>query len=603
MKHIFRALEFFRADLKRILLAVLLLVLSTVSSLLKPWPLALIVDSVLGAKPLPSWFPEALSQMDRSILLPVLILFLFAIHSSQGLLNSWQNFMSIEVGLRGLARVRRELFSQLQRLSMRFHQGASQGDVIYRATWDTYAFQTLMQQGVFTLLTASLSLVLMLAVMWQLNSRLALMALGFVPVLVLTMKFFGKQMKDRSLAAHQADSRVASLFQQSIVAWPLIQSFTRQPDEETRFAEETQTALQKRKAQHGWEVIYWLVIALLFGLGTAGLIWLGVRQVLSGQLSLGELLIFVAYLAQWYEPLNQLSHVGTTVSDAAAGTHRVFELLDTPEEVRDVPNARPVAAAKTRGDVAPPGSTVAPLWVQGRLAFDQVSFGYNPHRLVLREVRFEIKPGESVAIIGPSGAGKTTLLQLLPRFYDPTAGAVRLDGADLRELRLADVRAQVALVFQEPLLLAATVAENIAYGKPEASPLEIEAAARAAFAHDFILQLPDQYQTRIGEGGVRLSVGEKQRLNLARAFLKNAPILALDEPTSALDSESEQAVVTSLNALMRDRTTLVVAHRFSTIKKVDRLVVLESGRITEMGSMEELLGRNGYVARLAAART
>jgi len=585
MNNLSRALQFFRPDLRRISFALGLLILSAGANLLKPWPVALIVDHLLGGKPFPRPL-EFLNGWERPILLAVLAASILLFHASQGALSAWHNFISIKVGLQGLARVRNQVFHRLQRLSLRFHQGSNLGDVIYRASWDTYAFQTLFQQGFFTLAQASLTLLLMVAVMWQLNLTLTIVSLATIPLLLLAIRLFAHRMKERSLAAHQADSQVTSLIQQSLMAAPLIQSYTREEDEERRFVGRVATALQRRVAQHGYEVLYWVIITITIGLGAASIAWIGASEVVAQRLTVGELIIFLAYLTQLYEPLNQLSHVGTTWSDANAGIHRVLELLDTPQEITEVPTPRPLD--RPARDKA------------GKVEFHQVLFGYEKNRLVLQDINLSISPGESVAIIGPSGSGKTTLLQLLPRFYDPIAGKICLDGIDIRELRLKELRSQIALVLQEPILLSATVAENIAYGKPGAAESEIEAAARAANADEFIQRLPNRYETLIGEGGIRLSVGEKQRINLARAFLKDAPILALDEPTSALDAESEALVVDSLSKLLRHRTALLVAHRLSTIRQVDKVVVLEGGRVTQMGSPEELTLRPGYYSRVAA---
>jgi ATP-binding cassette subfamily B protein/subfamily B ATP-binding cassette protein MsbA len=600
MNRLGRALQFFRPDAKRLVVVGLLLLLGIGANLLKPWPLALIVDSVLGTKPLPDWLRSLAGDQSKQRWLFLLGLAVLLLHLGQSGLSSAQNYLSIRIGLAGLRRVRHEMFACLQRLSLRFHQGTQSGDLIHRAAWDTYSFQTLFQQGLITSANALLSLLFMIVVMIQLNTMLTLVALALVPALVLVIRYFGRRMTERGSVAQQADSQVTSFVQQSVAALPLIQSYTREEYQEHAFTSRTAAAMEKRLSQHGWELIYWLAISFVFAAGTAAIVWIGSLQVLAGKLSVGELLIFLAYLTQLYEPLNQLSHVGATVAGAVVGTQRVFEILDTPEEVKDAPNARPVLNARA---VKGSSQTTGPaLRAQGAIEFDQVSFSYQKGQPVLQEVSFQIGAGQSAAFIGPSGVGKTTLLNLLPRFFDPTSGVVKLDGADLRELRLKDLRTQIAVVLQEPILLPASIGENIAYGKPHASRAEIEAAARAANADKFIAKLSAGYDTVVGDGGGRLSVGERQRLNLARAFLKDAPILLLDEPTSALDADSEALVVASLFDLMKGRTTLMVAHRLSTIGRVDRILVLQDGRLTEQGSPAELKTKAGYYARVIAGQ-
>jgi ATP-binding cassette subfamily B protein/subfamily B ATP-binding cassette protein MsbA len=562
MKALFRALNFFRPDAARILWVFVLLLASVALNLLKPWPLALIVDDVLGNRPLPGLLAPA-GAWGKAGLIGCLAGAIFLLHFAQGALAGAQNYFSIQAGLRGLTRVRQEVFARLQRLSLRFHQGANAGDLIYRASWDTYAFQTLFQQGLMTFVTALLSLFFMLCIMARLNVPLTLVALALAPLLVIAIRVFGRAMRDRAAQARQADSRVTSLVQQGIAALALTQSYVREEFEAGRFQTAAVEAEKRRLSQHGWELAYGFVIAVIFGLGAAMTAWLGARQVLAGALTIGQLLVFLSYLLQLYEPLNQLSFVGATVAGAAAGARRVFEILDAPESV---PDGKRVESATRK--------------VQ-RLVFRGVWFAYEPGREVLREVNFSLQAGEAAAVIGPSGAGKTTLLHLLPRFFDPTRGGIELDGIDLREFRLQDLRRLIALVLQEPIILPATVAENIAYGKPGAAPAEIEAAARAANAAAFIEMLPQKYQTPIGEGAARLSAGERQRINLARAFLKNAPILLLDEPTSALDAESEKLIAESLRELLRGRTALIVAHRLATIAGLPRLFRLEEGRLTE----------------------
>jgi ATP-binding cassette, subfamily B, bacterial len=597
MNTIRRALRFFRPDLVRIGLVLLLSLASICGSVLKPWPLAIIVDVALQGRPMPSWLAELGSfPPDKATLILLFTVILFSIHAFQGVLSAAQNFVAIQIGLRGLRRVRSEIFACLQRLSLKFHQGSRVGDLVFRASWDTYSFQTLFQQGLVTFLNALLSLLLMVAVMWNVNRKLTIVALATVPLVVLVIRLLGARMRDRGAAAQQADSRVTSLVQQNISALPLIQSYTREDLEQQQFDQHALIAQRQRLSQHGWELVYWLAISLVFAAGTAGIVWLGSHEVLAQRLTVGGLVVFLTYLGQMYEPLNQLSHVGATTATAVAATQRVFEVLDTPEEVRDAPGAKRVQNIKVKTPQA------NALIANGRLAFEQVSFGYEPERVVLHDVSFELKAGESCAIIGPSGAGKSTLMNLVPRFFDPNRGAVMLDGMNLRELRLKDLREQVAVVLQEPILLATSIAENIAYGKAGATSAEIERAAVAANAHDFIARLPNKYQTVVGDGALRLSVGERQRINIARAFLKDAPILLLDEPTSALDSDSEARVVESIFDLMRGRTTLMVAHRLSTIRRVDKVLVLEGGRVAEFGSPNELLGRNGYFARVATGQ-
>ena len=616
-RQLLRALSYFRPDAGRIALSLGLLLLGIGLNLLKPWPLAFLVDSILGSKPYPGWLPDQARTWGQPAQLTAVIAASLGLHLVHAAACAGHAYLSIGVGLRGLRRVRDDVFGWLQRLSLRYHHGTEAGDIIFRAGTDTSAFQILFLQGLLTFISATGTLLFMAVAMAQLNLRLAAIAMVAVPILLLSIKVFGRAMRVRGTAAQQAEGKVYALIHQGITALPLIQSHAREDHERQRFMTHTEAARQQRMAQQGLEVFYWGSISVILSACTLGVTWVGAQQVLAANLTVGELLVFLAYVAQLFDPLHQLSQVGATLSSASASTRRVFEILDTPEEVKDRPEARQVcqgrdlegsAGLPTSADDmfaaggAPAGPPCPPLPVYGNVTYDDVSFGYESSRPVLRQISFKLLAGTSAAIIGPSGAGKTTLLNLLPRFFDPAAGAVLLEGVDLRDLRLEDLRAQIALVLQEPIILPTTVAENISYGKPQATMEEIEAAAHAAGAAQLIEKLPEHYRTIIGDGGARLSVGEKQRINLARAFLKDAPILLMDEPTSALDVESEAQVVASLFALMRGRTTLMVAHRLSTIRRVDKILVVDNGRLTEMGAPEDLLAEQGYYARVVGGQ-
>ncbi len=578
MKDLLRALKYFRPDGARIAAVFGLMLLNVGLNVLKPWPVALLIDSVLGGKPWPGQrAPIPYADKPRFVMMvSVAILF---IYFAQGFFASFQNYYSIQISLRGLTRLREEMFDRLLRLSMRFHQKTNAGDLIYRATWDSFSVQTLFQQGLITIAAASLSLVVMACIMFRLNVPLTLAALALAPLLIIGLRYFGAAMKSKTTAAQQSDSLLTSLVQQAIAALPLTQSYTRETAEAERYRAAAVEAQTKRLSQHGRELAYGFTVAIIFGFGTAVTTWLGARQVLIGNLTVGELFVFLSYLALLYEPLSQLSFVGTTVAGALAGARRVFEILDTPEEVTTASD--PIAAKPSEG-----------------LIFRNVSFAYEAGRDVLRDVSFSLAPGESLAIVGPSGAGKTTLMYLLPRFFDPASGGIELGGVDLRQWDLTALRRNIGVVLQEPIILPATVAENIAFGKPGASKEEIAEAARAANALSFIEKLPDGFQTRIGDGAARVSVGERQRINLARAFLKNAPVILLDEPTSALDGESAALIAESLQTLLRGRIGLMVAHRYATIASLQKILVLEQGRVTEFGTPAGLESRGGYFARM-----
>jgi ATP-binding cassette subfamily B protein/subfamily B ATP-binding cassette protein MsbA len=550
MKWLIPTLRIYRPDAARCAAALGLVGLTTASAVIKPWPLAWILDALSGRS----------GDTDS---IPRWTLALLGAYLLHGVLGAAQQSLVITLGLRGLQRIRHQVFERLLRLSPREVQGTAAGDWIYRATWDTYAFQTLFTHGIFTGLTAGAGVIAMTVVMARIHLPLTAVALATVPPLIAVMRFFGPRLQRAATQAQTTDAGIAAAVQQAVANLSLIQAFTRESTLTAAFDRQAAEAFRARRHQHRSEVIYLAAVAAILSAGTAGMVALGSREVSGGHLTLGQLLVFLAYLAQLYEPLNQLSHLGGTISTAQASAQRVLEWLDTP-------------------DHATSGTTPAPRPAHGvDLEFSGVGFAYDPDRPVLRGLDLRLKPGEIVAIVGPSGAGKTTLLQLIPRFLEPAAGQIRWCGLDLKSLDRQSLRRQVSWVLQEPLLLSATIAENIGFGREAATRAEIEAAAQEAHAHEFILRLPQGYDTRVGDGAARLSVGEKQRIHLARAFLKDAPVLLLDEPTSALDGESEAAVLAAVQRLTRGRTTLMVAHRPETLHIAHRILRLESGALTE----------------------
>src|SRR5262245_9105708 len=474
-----RSLGYIRPDAPRVGLTIGLVLLGIGLNLLKPWPLAVLVDSVLGGKPYPSWVPDWMQAWGQPAQLTAIVAVSLGLHLLHAAVCSLHAYLAISVGLRALRRVRDDVFGWLQRLSLRYHHRTEAGDIIFRVGTDTCAFQTLFQQGVLIVITAVGTLLFMTVAMARLNWQLTAVALIAIPTLLASIKVFGRLLRARGAAAQQAEGKVYSLIHQGITALPLIQSNAREHHEQQRFAAHTEQARQHKMAQHGLEVFYWGAISVILSACTLGVTWVGAQQVLAAKLTVGELLVFLAYVTQLFDPLLQLSQVGATLSSASASTRRVFEILDTPEEVTDRPDARPVCRGGELDEPSPANDMFAAttsasglrarasrpaLPVYGDITYDDVSFAYDRSRPVLRHISFKLMARTSAAIIGPSGAGKTTLLNLLPRFFDPASGAILLEGVDLRDLERDGLRAQIGLVLQEPIILPTTVAENMSYG-------------------------------------------------------------------------------------------------------------------------------------------
>ena len=557
--------------------AVVQVALISGAELLKPWPFKFIIDYVLGGQPL-SW--PAVAGWSREALLLAACSGLVGIYMALGGLTLLNNYTTIRIGQSMVNDLRGALYNHLQRLSLAFHNRRQVGDLLYRVTADSYAIQTLTMNGIFPILTSLGLLVGMTLVMLRLDWLLTLLALGVCPLLFGTISVMSSRINAAATAARERESAIYSLVQRTMTAIRVIQAFTKEEEEHRRFMAASAESLSANLRLYNLQTFYSGVVNVLIAIGTALVVWVGARHVLAGTLSIGELVVFTSYLASLYGPINTISQTLGLIQGAWAGLTRVHDILAVE---RDLPEGkRVVSAAEIRGEVV----------------FERVAFAYVSGQPVLRGVDLQVIPGQTVAIVGPTGAGKSTLVSLLPRFYDPQEGRVLLDGTDVREFTLTSLRQQIAMVLQPPLVFPLTLGENIAYGRLGASPEAVEQAARLARIHDAIVRLPQGYNTVVGEQGVTLSEGERQRLTIARALLREAPILILDEPTSSVDAETEALIMEGLERLMAGRTTFIIAHRLSTVRRADVIVVIRGGQIVEQGAFAELMRRQGPFAAL-----
>jgi ATP-binding cassette subfamily B protein len=545
--------------------------------LLKPWPLQVVIDNVLGGKAaglavLEGWSPAAL--------LGLACLGIVSVQFVAGALTLLHNYTAIGVGQRMVNDLRGTLYSHLQRLSLAFHSRQKVGDIMFRITADSFAVQTMLMNGLLPIISAIVLLAGMLLILFPLDPILTMLSMSIVPLLFLSIALFNRRIADVATEVRDADSQVYSIVQWAISSMKVVQAFTKEEEEYRRFMGASRTSLGFTLKLYNWQTFYSAVVNTLIAAGTALVIYVGARSVLAGNLSVGQLIVFISYLAQLYVPVNQLTQSWGLIASARISARRVFEILETEAVLKDGP------------------LTLTPEDAHGTIAWRGVSFRYRSEMPVLRSIDLTIEPGMKVAVVGPTGAGKSTMLALLPRFFDPSAGSVTIGGVDVREFTLKSLRRQIAMVLQPPLIFPISLRDNLAYGRPDATPEEIEEAARLASIHHMIMGLPEGYDTVIGEAGATLSEGEKQRLTIARALLRDAPILILDEPTSALDIETEAQVMDGINRLTRGRTTFIIAHRLSTIRNCDLILVLRDGVIAERGTFAELMRHNGVFAEL-----
>jgi len=532
--------------------------------LLTPIPVKIAVDNVIGSAPLPRFIsallPGAVARSALWLLLAAAVMQVLLVLLSQ-LKETSSYVLQTSTGEKLTLDFRSRLFERLQRLSLAFHDMRGTADSIYRVQYDAPSVQYISIYGAIPLVSAAVTLLATIYVTARIDWQLAIVALAVSPFLFLFSRSYKKQMRPRYKDAKALESNALHVVQEVLTSLRVVKAFGREPDEQERFVRYSDQGVKARTGLAKAEGVFGLRINLTTAIGTAAVLFIGILNVRAGVLSLGELLMVLTYVTNLYSPLKTISKTVGTLQSSFAGLERAFELLDQVTEVDEHPRAKSIDRAA------------------GSIEFRNVSFAYEANNRVLHNVSFDLPAGTRLGIAGRTGSGKTTIASLVARFYDPAEGEILLDGIDLRDYKLADLRNQFAIVLQEPVLFSTTIAENIAYGRAGATEDEIIDAAKAANAHDFIVNLPDGYQTVVGERGMRLSGGERQRISLARAFLKDAPILILDEPTSSVDVKTEAGIMEAMQKLMKNRTTFMIAHRLSTLEDCDARLELENGRL------------------------
>jgi subfamily B ATP-binding cassette protein MsbA len=522
-------------------------------------------------------------QHDQSKMTDMITVFLGLV-ILQGLCSMGHSYLTAWISQRIIADFRRHLFAHLHTLSVSFFARRRTGELLSRLMNDVTVIQSVVTETPIDSAKQLVTFVGGIAFLLTMNWRLCLLILVLLPLLVLVAKVFGRRLKSLSTSIQDHTAALSTLIEEVISGIRIVKSFVQTQREETRFAAQVEQTLALTMRKAGVMAVFIPVISLLTFSAAAAVLWYGGRQVIDGSVSPGDLFAFVLFAGILIGPFSSAARVFAQIKEAQGATQRVFEILDTRSEVSDSPTATPLSA------------------VSGHIRAEHVSFAYDPRQPVLIDMSFEAKPGELIAIVGPTGAGKTTVMNLLHRFYDPTEGYITIDGHDLRQVTMDSWYRQIALVPQETILFGGTILDNIRYGDEKATQEEVVAASRAAYAHDFIMSFPDQYQTIVGEKGINLSGGQRQRIAIARAIVKNPRILLLDEATSALDSESERLVQEALERLMKGRTTFVIAHRLTTIQRADRILVLNKGRLVETGTHAELMDRKGLYQYLYTLR-
>ena len=554
----------------------------SVTDLLEPWPLKIVFDHVFGSKPMGAWLAAATSPIgsDKFSILNFAVLAVLVIAVFGAISSYFEKYLTTSVGQWVMHDLRRVLYSHIQRLSLSYHDQKRTGDLISRCTTDIDAVQSLISQVMLGMVVNGLTLVGMMLVMLYLNWAFTVIALLVAPALFFVVYHYTHRIKNASRAMRRQEGEVVSVLEEVLSSIRVVKAFAREDYEQKRFERESRESVEKALRARNFKAKLPPIVEIIVACGTCLVLWYGARLVLAGSLTGGELLVFLLYLGKMYKPMRELSKMTDTISKADVGWERIREVLENETQVRDLPGAKRAPRFK------------------GEIEFDHVRFAYDGNGAVLEDLSLSIEPGQMVALVGPTGAGKTTIVSLLPRFYEANGGQIRIDGTDIRKYKQISLREQISFVLQETLLFRATVAQNIAYGKPQATHEEIVRAARLANADEFIDRMPDGYETMIGERGVTLSGGQRQRITIARAIIRNSPILILDEPSAGLDAESEKLVFDALENLMEGKTSIVIAHRLATVRRADVIFVIDRGRVVEKGTHDELLAGGGLYARL-----
>jgi ATP-binding cassette subfamily B protein/subfamily B ATP-binding cassette protein MsbA len=578
-------LSFLRPHRHQAALLVVMLASEIALGALQPWPLKIVIDYVLDQHPLPASVAGPLDALTGGNRIALLILFVIAgvvVQLLNQVVTAYAVQVQITTGQRMVYTLRYRLLEHLEGLGLDHHIKTNTGDSVYRVDVDSYAIENLAMSGVLPLVTSSVTLLVMFVILLRMNVTVALLSLTVVPFLYLSLRYYALTLSDKEERVKELESKLVERLYEIFSAIRLVKSFAREPHEVVRYAEAGEKTMHARVAITWKQSMFGLMIAVTTVLGTALVTIVGGVYVMRRQMSVGDLTVVIAYLGAVYGPLSAIAHTTGQLQSAIAGARRIRSMLAHTPETVDPPDAVPAVD------------------LRGEIRFDNVSFAYPDGTPVLHDISFTASPGQMIALVGLTGAGKTTLVSLIPRFYAPTAGHVLVDEVDVRHYQLRSLRERVAIVLQDPVLFSGTIADNLRYGRLDASAAEVEQAARAAHAHDFISRLPKGYDTPVAEAGAGLSGGERQRLSVARAILKNAPILILDEPTSSLDAISEEIVFAALRQLRAGRTTIVIAHRLSTVRDADVILVLDGGRIVAQGRHDELLRSSQLYRRMCA---